>query len=800
MTETMLRNTRYAIRVLARTPGFTLTVVLTLALGIGANAAVFSAIDAVLLRPLPFPDGDRLMHVKQLQERSAETHIAPVRLEDWNRLSSTFEAITGYYAEDISETSGELPEKVRRAWVAPRFLDVWGIVPSLGRGFTTMEYRQGGPPAALISHRYWRNRFGGDPNVLDRVVRLDRRSYPIIGVMPPSFLFPDREVDLWFPVSSQFTQDNAAHRDLRWYTGVGQLKSGVTLEQARADLRLVQSQLAEQYPETDREVGVRIEPLKERLVGGVRGSLWLVFGAVSVLLLIACTNIAALLLSRVAKRKHEIAIRYSLGASRGAVASQLLTETAILAFAGAAVGLLVAAGASMTFRVFAPDLPRLDEAGVDARVLLYTLASAVAVALFCGLFPAIRSVGGADSLSQTGRTQVSLRHSLQWLLVGVQVMLSVTLLAGAGLLLRSFEELSRVDPGFEPARVLTFRVSGNWGETANYNRLVQRINGTLDELGALPGVEAVATAWSPPGVPNRYQTEFELVEGRPETEPPMIAEWRTVSPGYFETLRIPRVAGELCRQHPDARGHQAPRETMVNSSFAERYFPGKSVIGRHLSWETAGQTGRITGIVGNARELGLDRDPVPTVYVCFSAPSPFPVYFLRTSGEPLALAETVRRKLQELEPLRSVYEIAPLEERIGNAYAENRLRTVLLALFAAAALSLACLGVYGTLSYVVSLRRREIGLRVALGALSRDIVSQFLRKVLWIVGLACTAGLALSFAFSRFLSGMLYGVSPSDPVTLTGVVGIVLAVAALAGLLPAWRASRVDPVEALRYE
>lgn len=793
----LLRDLRYALRQLRRSPGFTAAAVLILGLGIGANSAVFSAIDAVLLRPLPFPDADRLVRVSQTLKGAPDAHIAPVRLEEWNRLSSTFEAITGYYPEDASDTSGDLPERLRRAWVAPRFLDVWGVTPALGRGFTAAEHREGGPSAALISDRYWRNRFGADPNVLDRAVRIGDRSSPIVGVMPASFLFPDREVDLWFPVSGQFAQNSAQNRQLRWYTGVGRLKPGVTPAQARADLAVVQMQLGEQFPDPDREIGVHVEPLKETVVGGVRGSLWLVFGAVSVLLLIACTNIAALLLARAARRKQEIAVRLSLGASRTAVVGQLLTETAVLALAGAALGLLVAAGASAAFRVLAPELPRLEEVAIDGRILLYTVASAVAVALLSGLLPALRSTRGAGSLTTTGRTQVSPRHAPQWLLVGVQVALSVTLLAGAGLFLRSFEKLSRVDPGFDPTRVLAFRVSGNWSESADWDRLAQRISGTLDELGALPGVQAAATSWSLPGVPVQYQIEFELVEGRSETEAPLIADWRTVSPTYFETMRIPLLAGELCRQPLDA---QSVSEVMVNRSFADRYFPDRSAIGLHLAWEDGSQTGRIAGIVGDARELGIDRDPAPTLYACSSSPSPFPAYLLRTSGEPLAIAGAVRRKLHELEPLRSVYEMAPLEERIEGAFAENRLRMVLLVLFAGTALSLACLGVYGTLSYAVGLRRREVGLRMALGALQSKIVLLFLLKALRVVGFACGVGLALSFAFTRLLSGMLYGVSPSDPITLFGAVVMVMAIAALAALLPARRAARVDPMIALRTE
>ena len=795
--DALLRNLRYSVRVVVRKPGFAATVVITLAVCIGANTAVFSAIDSVLLKPLPFPEGERLVLVRQVW--GTETPIAPARLNDWARLSSSFEAFTGYYVEDVSDTTGELPERIRRATVAPGFLGVWGIAPALGRDFTEAELRLGGPPAVLISDRYWRNRLGADPNVLAGTVRIEGRPYSIVGVMPASFLFPDRKVDLWwpYPVDGPSVQSDAESRQLQWYVGVGRLKSGVTLEKARADLDVVQARLARTYPETDAEIGVRMVPYKETVIGGVRGSLWLLFGAVSVLLLIACSNIAALLLSRAARREQEVALRFSLGASRAVVAGQLLTETAVLAFAGAAAGLLVAASASVAIRRWAPELPRLNEIGIDARILIYTMASAVVVALLCGLFPALRSTREAAALSRGGRTQVSTRHSVQWLLVGFQMALAVTLLAGAGLLLRSIEALSRVDPGFDPARVLAFRLSGTWAEEEDRGRLVQRIQGTLDELSVLPGVRSAATAWSLPGVPRQFQIEFQPIEGRSDSAKPVLAEWRTVSPEYFDALQIARVAGELCRRPPDAR---PAAEVMVNRSFADRYFHGRSVLGLRLSWEEASLTGRIVGVVADVRESGMDRNPGPTVYACDSAPSPFPWFLVRTEGDPSALAGAVRLKLKELEPLRSVYDIAPLEQRIGDAYEQHRLRTALLVLFAATALFLACLGLYGTLSYVVGLRRREVGLRLALGALPGAIIRQLVGQGLRVVGLACLCGLALAVAFTRLLSGMLYGVSPSDPFTLVGVVAIVLAVGSLAALVPAVRASQTEPMRVLREE
>jgi putative ABC transport system permease protein len=796
--DALLRNIRYGVRSLLRTPGFALTIVLTLALGTGANTAVFSAINAVLLRPLPFPDAERLVHITQTQQRSSEFSIAPVRLEDWNRQNSTLEAISGYLAEDVSDTSGDVPTRLRRASVAPRFFDVWGTSPATGRGFSAADYQEGAASVVVISDRYWRSRMNADPKVLGKEVRIGALSFSIVGIMPASFRFPDRDVELWFPYRDRFITNRSA---IRYNTGIGRLKPGVTLDQARADLDVVQAQLARQYPDTDREIGVRIRPLKEVVVADTGESLWLLFGAVSLLLLISCINIAALMLSRSAHREREIAVRLSIGASRSGVAAQVLIEAAILAFAGTLFGLLIGAAGSAAFRQLAPDMPRIDEIALDGRILLYTLASMGIVTFLCGVFPAIRSTRTrlTSTLAEASRTQVAGRQRIQWLLVGMQVALSVTLLAGAGLLLRSFQELSNVDAGFQPRRVLAFRLSGSWADLGNMPGLMQQIDRTLDGLRALPGVEATATSVTPPGVPLTFDQEFRLVEENGPRQKPVVAGSAVVSPSYFETMQLQLAAGEVCRLTPDAPSN----ELMVNSAFANRYLGGFSGIGRHLTNSGAPANvspPRIVGIIEDARDRGIDRDPAPTVYFCAYPAQPFRVYLVRTQGDPMAVAQAVRLKIKELEPLRSVYDMASLDEWIGDAFATNRLRMVLLVSFALTALSLACIGLYGTLSYVVSLRRREVGLRLALGALSRDIVRYYVVKGLRVIAPACVAGLALAAASGRFFSGMLYGVSPYDPATLAAVVVIVVAVATLASLLPAARAARVEPFRVLREE
>jgi putative ABC transport system permease protein len=798
LLDATIANLKSALRFIRKSPTFSVTVILTLALAIGANSAVFSAIDAVLLKPLPFPDADQLMRVDQYNPKtSSPLHlVAPVRLEDWNRLNSTFQALTGYYSEDVSESTGPLPERVTRAWVSPRFFQVWAVSPVLGREFTPDEDTLNGPAAALISDRFWRRRFNADPNIVGKNLRLDGHLTPVVGVMPPSFLFPNREADLWCPIPAGLSYGEA--RQNNWFVVIGRLKLGVTVAQARANLATVQAQLGRQFPKTDAELSVGVEPLKETTIADSRRSLWLLFASVTLLLFIACTNIVALLLSRSAQRQHEISVRFSLGAPRGALIAQLLTETFLLALIGCGLGLFLAAAASDIFRSLAAQLPRVEEIHLDARIVLYSLACSVVVTLLCGLVPAIRGTRGSlsGSLAQFSRSQVSGRNPLQWLLVGIQVALAVTLLAGAGLLLRSFQELGRVSRGFDSSHILTFELSMNWGETGDMKKLRQFTDRILEALRATPGIEAAAISVGAPGVSFHYQTELKLIEGRADTEPKIVAENRFVSASYFAAMRIPLLAGEVCRET------DGPPTVVVNRAFADAYFPGAPVIGHHVQSMNLGYSGaaEIVGIAGDARETGLDRAPVPTTYWCAPIAEPGTFFLVRTHNTPMNMTETIRKQIHDVDPQRSVYNFAPLEQRFSDALAENRLRTILLSFFAATALSLACVGLYGTLSYTVNLRRREVGLRLALGALRGQIVKQFLWQGLAVCLVGCVAGFALAAASSRVLAGLLYGVSPTDLPTLSSVILLVLLVAAAASFLPAVRAARVEPMQVLRDE
>jgi len=791
-------NLKAAVRFLRKSPTFSLAVILTLALGIGANSAVFSAIDAVVLRPLPFPESDQLVQIAQHDSkgRDANRFVAPSRLEDWNRLNSTFQAISGYYPDDLSETSGSLPEKVSEMLVAPRFLEVLGVSPALGRDFTPQEERFGGPDAVIISDRFWQRRFHGDSGALGKKLHIGSDYYSIVGILPVSFQFPHRDVDLFAPSAPDAPY--AQRRDETWFTVIGRTKPGVTLHQALADLNTVQAQLGRQFPKPDAELTVEAVPLKQVVVGGVRSSLWLLYGSVTLLLLIACINIAALLLARTTDREHEISIRFSLGASRAAIVAQLLTEAFALALLGALAGLAVAAGAAQEFHLLAKTLPRAEEIAMNWRVVVYSLLSAVVTTLLCGVFPAIRATrrGLAHSLAQTGRTQVFTRNPMQWLLVGAQVTLAVTLLVGAGLLLRSFQELGRVSPGFDATDVLSLQITGSWGETTDMPSVLRRIDRTLDGLRTVPGVVDAATAGALPGASYRYQVEYKI-DGKINTERKILADTRTVSAGYFNTLRIPVLVGEGCKQA------STTSDVVVNRSFANRYMGGGNAIGHTVEvalYNDFGIKGIIRGVVGDAREDGLNTPPVPTIYGCFSAPNPFPNYLIRTQGDPLAMAEAIRRKIHELEPSRSVYAMASLRDLLDDTFVENRLRTALLVLFAVTAVSLASIGLYGTVSYIGRLRQREVGVRLALGALRRQIVARFLLQALRVAAAGCIAGLLLGLGLTRFIAGMLYGVSTLDPETYGGVAALILVVAAIASLIPALRVARIAPVRILREE
>ncbi len=622
--ENAISNLKAAVRFIRKAPGFALTVMLTLALGIGVNSAVFSAIDAVVLRTLPYRNSGQLMllHQYTTKGKSIETNVSTRRLEDWSHLSMAFTGITGYYMQDISETSGALPEKLSQALVAPRFLQVLGMTPSMGRDFTVEEEHFGGPSAVLISDALWRRRFHGDLHAVGQKLHFGRYAYTIIGVMPPYLAVPNGTTDLWSisAPDAPFAQD----RQQTWFFVIGRLKQGISIQQGRANLTAVQAQLARQYPATDKDVSVGLETLKHSIVGTSGRSLWLLFGAVSLLLLIACANIAALLLARTSERAREIAIRYSLGASRPTVIVQLLTESLALVLIGSTVGLLVALAASTMFRSLARALPRANEIHLDWRIVVYATTCAFVCTLLFGLVPALEATRRtiAGTLSGNSPTQIAGSSPVQWVLVATQVALAVTLLLGAALLLRSFQALGRVQPGFDIDHILTLRLSGSWGETADMKGLIRRIDHDLDAIRSVPGVAAAATSASLPGTDSQYPGEFKLAEGNAVTDK-IASDQKAISAGYFETMRIPILNGRPCSRETTWN------TVLVNRSFVRSFLGGQPAIGRHLraiSDPFLSGSRQIIGIAEDARENGLGIVPMPTVYSCISAPDPSPVF------------------------------------------------------------------------------------------------------------------------------------------------------------------------------
>jgi putative ABC transport system permease protein len=584
---------------------------------------------------------------------------------------------------------------------------------------------------------------------------------------------------------------------------VGRLEPGVTLEDAYVDLTRVQAQLAQLHPETDPALTVRVQSVKSLTVADAGTSLWLLYGAVSLLLLIACANIAAVLLSRAAQRGSEVALRLSLGASRRSIVSQLLMEAFVLALAGAAAGLVVAIGATEAASRLAVDLPRFREIQVEEGVVLYTLACCVAVTLLCGLLPAVRA-SRRDTralLAGASRRQVGGGQRVQWALVGSQVALAVTLLSGAALLLRSVRELGRVEPGFDSKGVLAMNVSTAWTETNDEAAFTRWSNAVVDALGSAPGVEAAAVASGLPGLRSAATSEFVFVGGPIEPVSDIVADYRFVSPNYFDVLAIPLLEGRMCRSSEDPG--QLTAEVMVNERFADTYSQGGRFLGTRLRWATgdAADPGvEIVGVVGNAREGTLRGEPAPTIYGCDAVA--YPGYYLlaRVEEETGSATNALRRRLQELDPGRALFGVMPLDDYLSGSFAEERVRTALVGFFALAAVLLAALGLYGTLAHYVGTRRREIGLRMALGADRQRIVTELLQQGMRVASIGALAGLALALAFGRVLRGLLFGVSPTDPLALTGVVALALAATALASLVPSVRASHLDPTQALQDE
>jgi predicted permease len=791
-----MKSWMLAARALARRPGFALTVFGLLSLGIAANTALFSVVDTVLVKPLPYPDPDRLVTVYEANSAKSQTTslVAPPRIEEWDRMSQSFAAISGQYFENVTDTAAGEPERLTGLRVAPRFFEVYGAPALLGRTPAAIEEREGGPRVAVISHGLWTRRYGQDPAVLERRLVLGGERYSIVGVMPKNFA--SAAIDVWIP--AQMPAFLMRQREARFYNGVARMKRGITVEQAQQDLARVQLALAEQYPATDKGWSVLVRDLKAARLGDSGKPLVLLFGAVALLLTITVTNVASLVLARLDDRQREIAIRFSLGGARAQVVGALMREIAILAAAGAAAGW---AGAALSLRVLAKlfaATPRIAELQMDWRALVFAAGLSGASALAFGLFPALRATSGrrVGTFLRAGRGSTGRRRVLQPALVTGQIALTMTLLAGSGLLLRSFQNLTRVDLGFSAANTLLFHVGARWDE--DRTRIGRMQETIVAELNRLPGVEAAGIVNFLPiaGATLRFPVTLEGAAATDETAR-MPAGSRMVSTGYLKALRAPLLAGAWCSElRLDWKGQTG---VMVNRRFAEVYGQGGNVVGRRLRFGTAPESDEILGVIGDMREDGLDAPAYPYVYHCARAGSwPDPEYVVRASGDPRSLLAAVREVVRRIEPDRAIFGVRTMDEAIDGALDRPRSSAGVLAGFALTAMLLAAVGLSSLHAHFGHTRRQEIGVRSALGATPQGIVGGLVGSAGRLIAAGIVAGVSLTFAGQRLVKSLLFGVGPLDGASLAGAAALLAIVALAAALLPARRAAAIDPAESMR--
>jgi putative ABC transport system permease protein len=775
-----------------RRRGTAAAVVATLAVCIGATSTIFAIVDALLLKPLPYPESDRLVAVYEinLRQRDAEGLVAPARVVEWAAASRSFAAIAGCYFENLTDTSMPLPERVEAMRVSPGFLRLFGTAPAIGRTFSPEEERLVAP-VAVISDAFWARRFARDPQAVGGRLQLGERSYTIVGVMPASFQAPDATTEVWAPMPP-LTQS----REARILTTFGRLRAGVSPEDAAAELTRVQADLGRIHPQTDAGWGARVTPLKERQIGGVRRSLWLLFGAVAIVLVAACGNVACLLLADATRREHEIAVKLALGSSRGMVVRQLCLEGLVLAGCGAALGLLIATQGLELARTAAPQWPRLREAGLDARLIAFTIALAGVTTVLFSLAPALQvtRVDIADRLAQGGRAIAAGRIGLQHVLVAAQVALAVVLMTAAGLVVRSFDRLQQISPGFSASNVLAFRVSAQWSERPA--AVAARQMRTLDRLRAIPGVTAAAFGSVLPAGATFTPEEISIV-GQPHADA-RFAERRPVSADYFRVLEVPVLQGRSCREDP-ARLQSS--EVLVNRTFVERFFGSASPIGHFARSGSASSTrpAEIIGVVGDVRERGVASEAGPMLYFCGLMPYwPDPRYLVRVEDRQRVSMAAIREAVREIEPARAVYAARPLEAFLADSIAQPRLNAILLSLFAWTTMLLAAMGLYGVLSQIVAARRREIAVRIALGARPGRIVASVAAQaaVVTITGIA--AGVAAAAAGAQLMASVVFGITARDPLTFVAAPAVLAVVAAVASIVPARRALAIDPMTALR--
>jgi putative ABC transport system permease protein len=785
----LARDLRHGLRLLVRQPGFTAVTVLTLGLGIGAVTAVFSAIDAVMLRQLPFPGADRLVRIDERNLSRGWTNfgVSYPNFLDWRQQSRSFAAMAGELGTGLTLTSLGDAEVVSASRVSRDFFAVAGARPALGRGFSEAEDRPGGPPVAIVGHAFWRQRLGGDAAALGRTLVLDGIPHTIVGVAP-DWLDWD-QAQLFVPLQPDPTRRRNDHR----LHVIGRLADGVSAAAAGIEMDGIAARLAAAYPESNAGWTIGIVSFRDWLVpAAVRRSLLLLAAAAGFVLLITCANVANLFLARAAARRREMAIRAALGASRGRIAAQLVTEAALAALAGGAVGLALAFAASDLLRS-ASGLPRAAEIGVDLRVVGFALAASTLTALLFGLAPAIQ----ASRPEIAGGRTVSPRHRLRHALVVAQVALSVTLLAGAGLLGRSFARVATETPGFQPDGLLALRVDlprTRYPDATGCLELYQRV---LREAGGLPGIDAIAIAsLIPLGGGNTAGAV--ILDGRPTAPgaPAPSADWRVVSPGYFRVMGIP-VRG---REFAERDGLES---VIVSEELARRFWPGEEALGKRLIADSFGQeVSTVIGVAGDVKSFALDGEIRPMVYGPLAPLAVWRPMFLvaRSTADPALAAASLRAVVRAIDATVPLHGLTTFSSLLERSLGARRFNLFLLGAFAGVALALACVGLFGVMTQLVIQRRHEVGIRLALGARPRDIFRQVIGRGLRLAGAGAAVGLAGALWLSSALRPMLYGVEPNDPVALGAATLLLLAVAALAAFLPARRAMRVEPIEALRAE
>lgn len=788
---------RQTWRSLRRRPAYLAAAVLTLGFGTGVMTAVFSLVDTVLIKPLPYPDADQLVTVYEASPvaRERTSLVAPGRLEDWQRLNRSFVALSASYTENVTDTSGDEPERLEARRVTARFFDVFALPPLLGRTFIAVEEAANGPGAAVISEGFWTRRFNRERTAIGRALTIGGRRHEIVGVMPATF--SGAATDVWIP--AQIAPGLMQVRDARFVGGIGRIRPGVTVEAAAQDLAAVQQALAREFPKTDAGWSAELLPLKQARIGDARNGLVLAFAAVLALWLMAIANIAGLMLAEAHRRSRELVLRAALGASRLRLMGPIAREGIVMAMAGGAIGTALAFWLTSVMGSLLTGTPRISELAMDWRALGWALASSAIAAAGFSLVPALAATRPRprQALTDRGRTIIGGRHRLQKILVVGQVALSVVLVGSATLLMRSYYNLTRVDTGFDASGVMTFHVAARWDE--DRTRVGQLQMELLERLQQLPHVaDAGLTNFLPAtGASLRYQVRVEGLEGT-NADGTITVGSRTVSGGYLRAIRASLIGGTWC---PEPRLDAAPLTAMVNRRFVEKAADGRQLVGRTLTM-TQIPVGPITiaGVVGNLAEDGLATAPVPFLYMCATARSwPDPNYVARTS-DPGAFAADLRRIVREIDSTRAIFGLRPLQELLGSALDRPRRDASMLGLFAGAALLLASIGLYSLFMLVVSESGREIAVRLAVGAAPRQVMRLVFNGAGRLLAGGIILGLALSAAADRLLRGVLFGVTQLDPSALAATVLTIALVSTIAVAGPAFRASRIPPIDVLRSD